>query len=409
MMACSEHGRQTEEQRIALVLNGGVSLAVWMAGVVNEVNALTRVSHGKGTRFERSGAAWSRILEQSGKECIQVDLIAGTSAGGLNGAFLAHAVANGQDLFDMKQIWVEEAVLDTAHLLNHWPERAQWVLDGGFFQEAIRRQMPESDEHADAPPPTVTLLTTATAIDAEPLARTDDVGHEYSFRDSRRVYAFRQRSWRPEDSDLTDRDTLALAARASAGFPVAFEPVRETEALQGRRMQGEGPTGLLMDGGVLDNAPFEPLLTELRSMPINGRRSRHLLYVTPDVGRNSHIAPDVADNAGVESAGVDWLSELSQVAGIVREGDTRFDEVAVRQAKDDSSFQESRPHRVLIKWMDDPDTAVPVGRNLLRQYRAGRKEALQRWLQPTAGEAYEPPTGLIPPEPTAAADADGDL
>lgn len=98
-MARSEHGRQTEEQRIALVLNGGVSLAVWMAGVVNEINALARRSHGESTRYEGSGAAWSRILERSGKECIRVDLIAGTSAGGLNGAFLAHATAHGQDLF----------------------------------------------------------------------------------------------------------------------------------------------------------------------------------------------------------------------------------------------------------------------------------------------------------------------
>src|SRR5215212_9032655 len=303
-MACSEHGRQTEEQRIALVLNGGVSLAVWMAGVVNEINALVRVSHGESTRYGGSGAVWSRVLEQSGKECIRVDLIAGTSAGGLNGAFLAHAVANGQDLFHMKRIWIEEAVLDTTHLLNHWPESARWALDGEFFQEAIMRQMPQPqrNEQVDVPPSTVTLLTTATAIDAEPLASTDDVGHQYSFRDSRRVYVFRQRSWRPDDSDLADRETLALAARASAGYPVAFAPVQEKEVLRGRRVKGEGPTALLMDGGVLDNAPFEPLLTELRSMPINGRRRRHLLYITPDVAKKARVEP----------AGFDWLSELSQ-------------------------------------------------------------------------------------------------
>ena len=76
---------------------------------------------------------------------------------GLNGAFLAHAIAHGQDLFDMKQIWIEEAVLDTAHLLNHWPESARWALDGVFFQEAIMRQMPQQKKkcrcthpHSDA-------------------------------------------------------------------------------------------------------------------------------------------------------------------------------------------------------------------------------------------------------------------
>ncbi|MGW0552598.1 hypothetical protein [Streptomyces altiplanensis] len=33
-----------EETRLALVLNGGVSLAVWMGGVTHEIDALRRAS-----------------------------------------------------------------------------------------------------------------------------------------------------------------------------------------------------------------------------------------------------------------------------------------------------------------------------------------------------------------------------
>lgn len=45
------------ELRVALVLNGGVSLAVWMSGVVHEIDRLRRarpVSDGEGTHGGRA-------------------------------------------------------------------------------------------------------------------------------------------------------------------------------------------------------------------------------------------------------------------------------------------------------------------------------------------------------------------
>ena len=399
-MTCPKHGSQIEEQRIALVLNGGISLAVWMSGVVNEISSLTRLSHDEElTRNPHSAAVWKSILEKTPRRCLRVDLIAGTSAGGLNGAFLAHAIANQRELFDMRNIWVQQAKLDTSHLLNPEPAQAAWALNGEFFGRAIRDQMQGSLDtpRSSGPPPTITLLTTATAINDDPIPSRDDVEAEYSYRDSRRVYAFRQRGWRPGDTELTDEATLALAARASASYPVAFQPVSETAELGARRIQGRGDSGLLMDGGVLDNAPFEPLLAELRSMPINGRRKRHLLYVTPDLGKLESAA----------SVAVDWLSELRQVWSIMREGDTRLDEDALRQARDDSSYEASIPHKVLIKWLDNPGTEIDIDPNLFQQYRAGRFEAFYRWLEPEPGSSYDVPDGLIPAEPVTAADRPG--
>ncbi len=65
------------ELRLALVFNGGVSLAVWMAGVTHEID-----------RLRRAEGPW-RDLCRDANATVVVDIIAGTSAGGLNGTLLA--------------------------------------------------------------------------------------------------------------------------------------------------------------------------------------------------------------------------------------------------------------------------------------------------------------------------------
>jgi predicted acylesterase/phospholipase RssA len=45
-----------------------------------------------------------------------VDILSGTSAGGINGLYLAKALANGQDIAALKRLWVEKGDIGT--LLN---------------------------------------------------------------------------------------------------------------------------------------------------------------------------------------------------------------------------------------------------------------------------------------------------
>ena len=65
---------------LAVVLNGGVSLAVWISGVTLELYNLG-VAGG-------SSDAYYPVLDLLRADA-RIDVIAGTSAGGLNGAFLA--------------------------------------------------------------------------------------------------------------------------------------------------------------------------------------------------------------------------------------------------------------------------------------------------------------------------------
>ena len=92
-----------KELRIALVCYGGVSLAVYMHGVTKEVWKLARASRafhiggdfaGPGSR--RSIASCSTIDSDHGLRLrVLPDILAGASAGGINGVFLAQAIHSG--------------------------------------------------------------------------------------------------------------------------------------------------------------------------------------------------------------------------------------------------------------------------------------------------------------------------
>jgi predicted acylesterase/phospholipase RssA len=94
-----------EEIRLAVVLNGGVSLAVWMGGVVQELNRLTWAeSEPDGAYAAALGAVESTA---------RADVIAGTSAGGINGAALALGQVNGTaQLTRLRGLWVEQGNID---------------------------------------------------------------------------------------------------------------------------------------------------------------------------------------------------------------------------------------------------------------------------------------------------------
>src|SRR5262249_45195894 len=100
------------ELRIALVLNGGVSLAIWISGVVAEIDALRRADDpAAGTGQVRgdgdsSCAVYRELCEALGVQ-VRVDVIAGTSAGGLNGGMLGTAIAAGLPFAGVRDLWLD--------------------------------------------------------------------------------------------------------------------------------------------------------------------------------------------------------------------------------------------------------------------------------------------------------------
>src|SRR6266700_1846218 len=81
------------EVRLGLVLYGGVSLAIYINGVARE---FFRASRGQGVY------TLIKLLTDSD---IVVDIVSGTSAGGVNGSFLGYALCNQKEFADFEALW----------------------------------------------------------------------------------------------------------------------------------------------------------------------------------------------------------------------------------------------------------------------------------------------------------------
>ena len=87
-----------QEVRFALALNGRGSLAIWMGGVTPEIDRLTRTRPGADSGHERVLAPVQARA--------RAEVIAGTSAGGINGGFLALGQAYAySEMSGVRDLW----------------------------------------------------------------------------------------------------------------------------------------------------------------------------------------------------------------------------------------------------------------------------------------------------------------
>jgi patatin-related protein len=136
-----------KELRLALVCYGGISLAVYMHGITKEVWRLARASrayHDGSPPASGTDAVYHALLaeiEQTGATRVRVlaDIIAGASAGGINGIFLAQAIATGQSLDPLTDLWLTsadvEALIDPAaaphsRFSKAWAMPLAWMAAG---------------------------------------------------------------------------------------------------------------------------------------------------------------------------------------------------------------------------------------------------------------------------------------
>lgn len=382
-----------KETRIGLVLNGGLSLAVWMGGVTHEIDLLRRASRCAIGLDERPEVAaydrpifdtWVRFCRKHGVGRVLVDVIAGTSAGGLNGALLATAVGRGVPLDPdrgdgagprLREMWNTSAELADDRLLRRAGRpTVPSLLDGEFFQTTVREQLHGvgATDVAARPDEPVTLFVTATALGNMTTRYTDSFEHPFDIADHRRLYRFVRTedgvctfvpregspdaSWfpddrhndfrRPADDDADGVDPLSRAARATASFPIAFAPVIETPELVDQRVlpppqldDADGDPVWLADGGILNNSPFEPVLSAITSRQVSGEVDRLLIYVVPSEGVRAvdwkqaddpAATPDGAagtadDRAAAAPTHDAWKSIAVKALGMPSESDLRND------------------------------------------------------------------------------------
>ena len=283
-----------QELRLAVAMTGGVSLAVWMGGVTNELHRLL----GDEPAVDDVYAGLRRLTATT----VRIDVISGSSAGGLNGALLGFAIANGcPSLRDsVREAWLELGALDRL-LRSPFEKDPPSLLQGdGVFLPAIEDVLHRIRGDATvAPSPLarpVELIVTTSMLDAQVRRFPDAFGGEIVDVDHAARFRFAHGPSDPVPdgpAQLTHRDVprrLALAVRASASFPGAFEPafipVKESMPT---RLDMDGVASFehskwVVDGGVLVNRPIRPAIDAVFAQRAEQRVRRVLVYVVPDPG-----------------------------------------------------------------------------------------------------------------------------
>ncbi|MBT6960983.1 MAG: patatin-like protein, partial [Rhodospirillaceae bacterium] len=285
-----------KELRLALVCYGGVSLAVYMHGVTKEILKLVRASRDRNSDspaergdIRDSEDVYAELLAALEPELdlrVVVDIIAGASAGGINGVILGRALAHDLDLDPVRAFWLTHT--DVTELMNDQVQAKPWhkILFRPFiwaFMWSFRKTLSGDREFKKKlsiflrsrwfkPPFDGTKLTevlfdgmaamgdpqsksSSLLPDGLPLDLFVTITDFFGFtketpihdppsvieREHRQIIRFNYRQWPPgtEHSDF-DRDNipaLAFASRATASFPGAFPPAQleECDKLIGRK------------------------------------------------------------------------------------------------------------------------------------------------------------------------------
>lgn len=326
-----------QDIRFAVVMNGGVSLAIWISGVTLELHHMAQAG-------KNDGPEYRRIADELLKANVRVDVIAGTSAGGLNGAFLALGLAGGGDLVCMRGLWTKDG--DLKQLLRHpLAKNPPSLLQGddyflGKLTEAFAEVFDSSTNGFRAgksPPSPVELILTGTLWDGRMSSFTDDMGANIAEHDYDATFHFTSGDGRDTPSgNLDDHaviNQLARAARCTSSFPGAFEPYLVSvgpadDVCDGRWPSSAGRVNFsrsqyVVDGGVLLNKPLRPALEAIYRQPAERQVRRVLAYVSPTPGEQSaDTAVHEAPTGGIPGAGqvvLDVFTRLRSTDSVSRE------------------------------------------------------------------------------------------
>ena len=396
-MAPIEHDESTKREiRIALVLYGGVSLAIYENGVARAFYELFR---GRGV-FKPLLA----LLDAY----VSIDVIAGTSAGGINGLILAACLESGKDFAPTANIW--RRLGDLGDLLRNVgaSATAASLLDGeGYYQ----RQLLEAFQDLCTPEPNgprttgeMDVFITGTDVDGHARRYVDGLGRAVTDKEHRVVFQLQHRSGRkslgvPAGKDSVDPKQqgaiLAAIARITSSFPVAFPPFRASDlgaeyadgvAKALAETSGVSSAGktTFVDGGVLDNKPFGPALKAIFHRMPGGPVDRRLFYVEPDPVPFSESHPEHTP-AGI---GVSSLTTIPSYESIA------------------ADLDELKKHNQRIDWLQSvketiQKSAKGAPRGTYPAYVTTRIDAAARALVLDGDDA--PSAAAVPEDPECAA------
>lgn len=310
-----------QELRLALAMRGGASMAVWIGGAASEIEHLRRAMSDApelepSTSEESESSAgqprsehpWGALARLAGYDSVTVDVLAGASAGGLNGSLLAAALVYGLRFDSTRDMWLGLADLEAMArpVPKLWQPAPPSLLEGDeYFREQVRQKILTGAGPLDARSGRgrVHLLLTATLLDAIEDRHGDDrLG---PIIEERRKAWLRFRHQGRAGDPLSDFGAgeefprsaaqLAHAARTTSSYPFAFEPALTYSRADGApagqpNMFGlfseSAPAGAppwrVIDGGLLDNIPVTDAIHAIAGSVSDRPTKRWLLYLNPD-------------------------------------------------------------------------------------------------------------------------------
>lgn len=349
-----------EEIRFAVVMYGGIALCVYMSGItdvllnmvvstareegsrkflldhdkLSDVQRILRKAAQLHTAYRKKEIADLPEHEGVAADCkFVIDILSGTSAGGLNNIFLAKALANEQNLDKLANLWVQEGDIsklmndderskDKDHVKAEDPPQSllnsvrmqQRLLDAFVDMEPLKHvgkaKQSRLVDHLD-------LYITSTDLKGLELKIKANTGTEAVERKNRAVFHL---AYDPlgvptvQGSDFEYRNDfsrvhtpfLSFIGRATSCIVPAFEPIQLNDLARlsyyqkddlrydpkknGDRFayffpdykSNEFQARFFGDGGYGDNFPFGHAIDAVKKRSSNVSVDRILLYVEPD-------------------------------------------------------------------------------------------------------------------------------
>jgi len=397
------------EVRFAVVIYGGVSLTIYINGIVQEMLNMVvstakpcaqltplqsvyrdlayRVGEPKDAQeiHELEGMARSVRAARPGRAALRhpersaetdstvkpvhtkfvVDILSGTSAGGINAIYLAKALANGLTLESLAEMWITDADMDK--LLNDKKVEPSWIRQASppsllnsrwmylrLLTALDKMNPPEGTPCEGGLVDDLDLFCTTTDLRGlvVDVALTDESVNEQRYRN---VYHFRRRTLAcrngekpplrdigPEHDFAPEMDPfLAFAARCTSSFPVAFEPMQ----------LGDIPAIVNSD------ARFRSRYLTAKANPGDAKRKAQ---------QGPDQAPDYApDLFGDEVAAMIGAKRFADICSIYRMADSEPRGGFCKRSFGDGGYLDNKPFTYAIETMKKRHADLPVDRKLI--------------------------------------------
>jgi patatin-related protein len=419
--------------RLALAMRGGVSLAVWIGGAVAELDLFRRACNAPGnspqdftlparenSRHHERALLYRELLATTKYERVQIDILAGASAGGLNAVLVALAQSCGVVMDEtVRRTWVERGALWDL-LRDPGFGRVPSILKGDerLFTLADKAltalASPSSVDDRWRPPPhpgtaasRLTVELAATLLD-DPLDpdRKNEAG--FSFTKTPGCLGCGFTTIPDQATDEDERRAIArmaFAARSTSSFPGAFEPAQvhavnrgpvspataegtalpapqtvvdvpdptvdmSTAFLYAREQHEPAAPYFVVDGGIFDNIPIDRAIRTIQRSPASMPSERRLVYLDPEPPLPT--PPNLESN---KASVVDWVPVIRRSTVLKQRTETAEGEIdGILQNNEAVRAQQARLNLMAaeLDGLGSANTAAPA---------LGLDERLQAYLQ----------------------------